>query len=76
MKLSDLKPGQSGQVVALSALCRDVRKKLMVMGLLPATRVTLLRRAPLGDPLQIEVRGVSIALRESIASTIEVEAEQ
>lgn len=76
MKLSDLKPGQSGQVVALNGLSVEVRKKLMVMGVLPATRVTVIRRAPMGDPLQIEVRGVSIAVRESIAAAIEVECGQ
>ncbi len=44
----------------------------MVMGMLPKTEVTLIRRAPMGDPLQVEVRGVSIAIRESIAEQIEV----
>ncbi len=45
----------------------------MVMGLLPNTEVTLIRRAPMGDPIQVEVRGISLAVRESIASSIEVE---
>lgn len=45
----------------------------MVMGILPQTEITLVRRAPMGDPLQVEVRGVSVALRESIAASIEVE---
>lgn len=45
----------------------------MVMGILPNTLVTLIRRAPMGDPLQIEVRGVSMAVRESIAAAVEVE---
>ncbi|WP_140198561.1 FeoA family protein, partial [Vibrio parahaemolyticus] len=48
-------------------------KKLMVMGLLPNTEVKVIRRAPMGDPLQVEVRGVSVALRETIAQKIEVE---
>ncbi|WJG25309.1 FeoA family protein [Vibrio furnissii] len=73
MKLSDLKAGESGQILALNGLSTDVRKKLMVMGLLPNTHVTLIRRAPMGDPLQVEVRGVSIAVRESIAAAIDVE---
>ncbi len=73
MKLSDLKAGESGLILALNDLSIDVRKKLMVMGVLPNTRVTLIRRAPMGDPLQLEVRGVSIAVRESIAAVIEVE---
>ncbi|MCG3730446.1 ferrous iron transport protein A [Vibrio cincinnatiensis] len=73
MKLSELKAGESGLIIALNELSIDIRKKLMVMGLLPNTQVTLIRRAPMGDPLQIEVRGVSIAVRESIASAVEVE---
>ncbi len=73
MKLSELKVGESGLIVALNELSLDIRKKLMVMGLLPNTQVTLIRRAPMGDPLQIQVRGVSIAVRESIASAVEVE---
>lgn len=73
MKLSDLNAGESGLILALNGLSTDVRKKLMVMGLLPNTQVTLIRRAPMGDPLQVEVRGVSIAVRESIAAAIDVE---
>ncbi|EEZ41461.1 putative ferrous iron transport protein A [Photobacterium damselae subsp. damselae CIP 102761] len=45
----------------------------MVMGLLPHTEVAVVRLAPLGDPLQIRVRGVDIALRKQIAESIEVE---
>ncbi|MBC5850836.1 FeoA family protein [Vibrio metschnikovii] len=73
MKLSELKAGESGLITALNELSIDVRKKLMVMGILPNTLVTLIRRAPMGDPLQIEVRGVSMAVRESIAAAVEVE---
>lgn len=73
MKLSELKAGESGLITALNELSVDVRKKLMVMGVFPNTLVTLIRRAPMGDPLQIEVRGVSMAVRESIAAAVEVE---
>jgi len=73
MTLSQLKGGQSGRIISFNHLSNDVRKRLMVMGLLPRTTFTLVRRAPMGDPLQLEVRGVSIAVRESIAESIEVE---
>jgi ferrous iron transport protein A len=73
MNLSELKEGQSASIKALNGLSGDVRKRLMIMGLLPNTVVKVIRRAPLGDPLQVEVRGVSLALRENIARTIEVE---
>ncbi|MFA0568628.1 ferrous iron transport protein A [Vibrio kagoshimensis] len=72
MKLSQLEQGKTASVVNLADLTSDVRKKLMVMGLLPNTEIKLIRRAPMGDPLQVEVRGVSIAIRQSIAESIEV----
>lgn len=72
MKLSELHHGQSATIQDFSQLSSDVRKKLMIMGLLPQTPITLIRRAPMGDPLQVEVRGVTLALRESIAQSIVV----
>ncbi|CAH0525123.1 FeoA family protein [Vibrio hippocampi] len=73
MKLSELKVGSSATITQLDGLSTDVRKKLMVMGLLPNTDIKLVRRAPMGDPLQVEVRGVSLAVRNTIAQAIEVE---
>ncbi|MCJ2375687.1 ferrous iron transport protein A [Vibrio sp. ZSDZ34] len=76
MKLSELTAGQTARVAKMSGLSNEVRKKLMVMGVLPNTPVTVIRRAPMGDPLQLEVRGVSLAVRETIANDIEVELQQ
>ncbi|MEJ2762650.1 FeoA family protein [Photobacterium sp. MCCC 1A19761] len=73
MKLSELSCGKSGRVTAMSALPTATRKKLMVMGMLPNTEVTVVRLAPLGDPLQVRVRGVDMALRKQIAAAIDVE---
>lgn len=74
MKLSEINPGDTVTIRLLDGLSSDIRKKLMVMGgLLPNTEVKVIRRAPMGDPLQVEVRGVSVALRETIAQKIEVE---
>jgi len=70
MKLSQLQQGQCATIQGFGQLTNDVRKKLMIMGILPNTQVTLIRRAPMGDPLQVEVRGVSIAVRNSIAESI------
>ena len=57
----------------VGGMTSDVRKKLMIMGMLPDTNVTVLRKAPFGDPLQVQVRGVSLALRNAIAEQIDVE---
>lgn len=73
MKLSQLQQGQKATITGFEHLSNDIRKKLMVMGLLPQTPVTLIRRAPMGDPLQVEVRGVSLAVRSKIAESVNVE---
>ncbi|RTZ16360.1 ferrous iron transport protein A [Vibrio aquaticus] len=73
MKLSQLQQGQKATITSFTELSNDIRKKLMVMGLLPNTPVTLIRKAPMGDPLQVEVRGVSLAVRVNIADAIQVE---
>lgn len=75
MTLNELQIGQLARVLEFSDLEADIRKKLMVMGVLPNTQVRVLRKAPFGDPLQVEVRGVSVALRGKVAQKILVEAE-
>ncbi len=72
MRLSELKDGEKALVSNFSTLTLETRKKLMVMGVLPNTELTVVRRAPMGDPLQVMVRGVSIAIRNHVASKIEV----
>ncbi|SJN54748.1 FeoA family protein [Vibrio ruber] len=73
MNLSQLNPGQRASILGFRQLSAEVRKRLMIMGILPETPVLLIRKAPMGDPLQVEVRGVSLAIREKIAAAIEVE---
>ena len=46
--------------------------RLREMGLLPGTRVTLIRVAPLGDPIEIQVRGYRLSLRKSEAALVEI----
>ncbi|MGF1737497.1 FeoA family protein [Photobacterium satsumensis] len=73
MKLSEMSCGAEGKVTSLAGLPAATRKKLMVMGMLPNTPVSVIRVAPLGDPLQVRVRGVDIALRKQLAESIDVE---
>jgi ferrous iron transport protein A len=62
-----------------SALVREFPKsgsafiRLREMGMLPGTKVTLVRTAPLGDPIEIKVRGYSLTLRKSEADHVLVE---
>ena len=72
MKLSEL-------AVGASAVVRDFPRngaafvRLREMGLLAGTRITLVRTAPLGDPIEIKVRGYHLTLRKSEAEHVVVE---
>jgi len=73
MKLSELAPGRSGVLKSLPATgTRFLRMR--EMGLLPGTRIKVVRAAPLGDPLEIEVRGYHLSLRLDEAAKIEIDA--
>lgn len=73
MVLTQLSPGQSARIKNMNQLSRPLRRKLMVMGLLPQTEVIYLRSAPLGDPLQIQCQGICLSMQKSLAQHIEVE---
>jgi ferrous iron transport protein A len=65
--------GQQGRVVGLGRGNRSYREKLLSMGLTPGTEFTVIRLAPLGDPIEIAVRGYSVSLRKNEAEMLQVE---
>jgi Fe2+ transport system protein FeoA len=71
--LASLTVGGSGRVVKLPN-GMPAMTRLRELGLLPGTRVQLVRKAPLGDPLEISIRGSLLSLRKSEAEQIEIEA--
>ena len=71
--LSDLSIGASASVERLWCE-RSVARRLMEMGLLPGTTVEVQRIAPLGDPIELRLRGFSLSIRRSEAERIEIEA--
>ena len=64
-----------GQVAVITAVGGEgaLRCRLLDMGLIPKTRVRVEKVAPLGDPLELRVRGYSLSLRKEDAGKIEVE---
>jgi len=52
---------------------RPIARRLMELGLVPGTRVTVTRIAPLGDPLELRVRNYALSIRRSEALSIEVD---
>ena len=72
--LSELRVGESGVLVALD-LPESVQNHLMHMGFVPDALVTVLRRAPAGDPTVYGVDGMEIALRHETAEAIRMKPE-
>ena len=69
--LSQLSKGASAEVVSYP-LNGSAFLRLREMGLLPGTTITLMRVAPLGDPIEIKVRGYNLTLRKSEADHVQV----
>lgn len=67
--LKSLKDGQSG-IVEKIELEGATKRRLIEMGITPGTRVGVLKRAPLGDPIEILLRGFSLTVRGSDAERI------
>jgi ferrous iron transport protein A len=72
IKLSELAVG-SRAIVRRYPTASAAFLRLREMGLLPGTEVTLVRTAPLGDPIEIRVRGYHLSLRKSEAAHVVVE---
>lgn len=68
--LKNLKAGETGKIIRLSKEAKPYRQKLLAMGLTKNTVIKVLRVAPLGDPIEIEVRGFSLSLRKQEAEQI------
>ena len=72
MTLNELKIGDSGVITAVGGE-GALRCRLLDMGLTPRTVVTLRKVAPMGDPIEIHVRGYELTLRVEDARQITVE---
>lgn len=71
MTLADLEKGQTRTV--LSVRGEDaITRRLMEMGVIPGVSVRMVKAAPFGDPVEINVRGYSLALRRREAETVEL----
>ena len=69
-RLSGLECGQSGHVYAVVSADKRMRRHIVDMGITPGTEIKLVKLAPMGDPLEIELRGYTMSLRKADADTI------
>ncbi len=70
--LKDIKVGKSAKVVKLHGE-GALRRRIMDMGITKGVEITVRKLAPLGDPMELRVRGYELSLRRADAEIIEVE---
>ncbi len=73
MYMKDLKTGDSAKVVGYDKSGKAYRKRLLAMGLTPGTEFCVTRFAPMGDPVEIKLRGFSLTLRKNEADVLLIE---
>ena len=72
--LDQVKVGAKARITGYVGQDLGFRRKLLALGLTPGAEVQIMRVAPLGDPIQIKLRGACVSLRRSEAATFLVEA--
>jgi len=71
MMLTNLPIGETARVISIKGK-NTVTKRLMEMGVVPGVAVKIIKTAPFGDPIEVRLRGYSLAMRKSEAEAIEV----
>ena len=72
MTLNNLKVGQSGRIIA-NHTKGAIRQRFMDMGITKGVVVKVIKIAPLGDPIEVELRGYNLSIRKDDAKAIEIE---
>ena len=73
--LSNFAIGQQGVIVKVTAEGR-IRRRLFDMGVTPGAEVYLRKRAPLGDPIEVTIRGYELTLRKQEAESVLMEVKE
>ena len=72
--LNDLKPGSRGKIKKVYGQ-GNLKRKLLDMGILPGAAIEVIKLAPLGDPVDIKIKGYHLSLRKEEAKQISVTME-
>ena len=72
--LRQMKIGESGKIIEVNGQ-GDIKRRMIDLGITPGVYILLKKYAPLGDPMEVRVRGYNVALRKSEAENIFVEVE-
>lgn len=71
LSLKDLKPGEKGEIASFKG-AGAVRKRLLDMGIVKGEMIEMEKVAPLGDPIQVKIKGYHLTLRKSEAESVMV----
>jgi ferrous iron transport protein A len=72
VSLAEMIPGEAAIITGYRSGGKEYRRKLLSFGLTAGTKIILVKIAPLGDPVEITVRGYSLSLRKSEADVLEL----
>ena len=72
--LSELKPKEKGRIIRVGG-GGSIRRRFLDMGLVSGSEVEMERVAPLGDPIEVRIKGYHLTLRKEEAANIKVEIE-
>ncbi len=75
ISLSDLNVGEKARIISVGS-SGAARRRVMDMGLVPGSLIEVIRRAPMGDPIEFKVRGYMISLRKEEAKQIIVRRDE
>lgn len=73
-KLNEFNVGESGKVIKVEGQ-GAIRRRLFDMGVTPSAEIVLRKKAPLGDPLEVTIRGYELTLRKSEAEQVYMEVD-
>jgi len=74
MKLDELKVGDRAKVIKLNVANKEIRRHLLDMGVTRGVIVTIKKIAPMGDPIDLQLRDYELCISKSELDQIEVEA--
>lgn len=72
LRFRDLKPGETAQVTGFDVTEKAYRSRLGAMGLTKGAEIKFIRAAPMGDPVEIEIRGYKLSIRKEEAAIVKL----
>jgi Fe2+ transport system protein FeoA len=72
IRLSELEPGEEGLITRISGSA-STRRRILEMGVIKGEKITVIRRAPLGDPVEFDIKDYKLTLRKKEAENVYVE---